>query len=393
MKTRRTIYAALVLILIFIMIFTACSPIREFSTLPEYQGKNEFNYNKPLHDPERKTVVLVADNDGTEIFDLLAPFYLFNETEKANVYIAAQEKQPVTAMKGIFLLPHFTYVEMELAGIRPDVIVIPNLSAMDAESQDPEIINWVKKNYTDSTKILAVCDGSLTAAETGLYDGKPITTHASDIKMLKKENDKPQWVKNRRVTRSGNLYSTAGVSNAVEGSLVVIEDMFGPETMSIVKENIHYPHATPKIEHNSEAINFSNKLTILNKVLFKGNKKIGVLLQDDINELELAAVMDTYNRVFPKSIESFGPNDAIVTTKHGLTLIPTGNSQISKPDELHVLDPSWISIEDLESFGKPELVTYDHKQEEYIFDFSLKRIDSLYGKNYGKIVKLLLDYN
>ena len=60
--------------------------------------------------------------------------------------------------------------------------------------------------------MFAICDGSATAAATGLYDGKPITTHASDFASVKAHFDKPVWVQNVTVTKSGNLFSTAGVS-------------------------------------------------------------------------------------------------------------------------------------------------------------------------------------
>jgi transcriptional regulator GlxA family with amidase domain len=141
--------------------------------------------------------------------------------------------------------------------------------------------------------MLSICDGSITAAATGIYDGKQITTHASDFEKVKKQFSKPIWVTNVSITQNENLYSTAGVSNAVEGSLAVISDLFDRETMLKIKESINYPNPTLKIEHQSVAINSEHKMTIANKVFFKGIKKIGVLLQNETNEFELAAVLDT----------------------------------------------------------------------------------------------------
>ena len=75
-----------------------------------------------------------------------------------------------------------------------DVIVIPALSIRD-ELQDTLIINWIKAHFSENTKILAVCDGASTAAATGLYDGRPLTCHASDFTGLKTHFNKPVWVK------------------------------------------------------------------------------------------------------------------------------------------------------------------------------------------------------
>jgi hypothetical protein len=43
----------------------------------------------------------------------------------------------------------------------------------------------------------------------------------------------------------------------------------------------------------------------ISKVLFRKNYKIGVLLKDNINEFELASLLDTYTYTAPASIESF----------------------------------------------------------------------------------------
>jgi transcriptional regulator GlxA family with amidase domain len=394
MKNRKMFYLLLLLInFTVIVLFEACSPVREFMQWKKYKGSNDFAFNQPKFDPTKKTVVIIADTEGTEIFDMMTPFYLFNATEKANVYIVAEKQYPIIVRKGFFLLPQWSFETFDTSNIKPDVIVIPNLSAMDAQHQNPKIVNWIKKQYAPTTHILSVCDGSLTAAATGLYDGKPLTTHASDYADIKKQYDKPQWVNNISVTNSGNLFSTAGVSNAVEGSLTVINHIFGAETMKKVKENINYPHPLPKTEHQSIAIDFKDKLTIGNKVFFKKNKKIGVLLQNGVNEFELAAIMDTYNRTFPKSIESFVLTGTQVTTKYGLTILPTTNFHQSQFDELHLLNPSVLSKQEQKLFGTTEIVAYDNLKKEYIINYCLDRITIQYGEKYQNIVKLLLDYN
>jgi transcriptional regulator GlxA family with amidase domain len=394
MKSRRFFYATLlILTLLFTWLFEACSPVREFRTWKNYEGDNDFTYQEPKFDSLKKTIIIIADNDGTEIFDMMASFYLFNATEKANVYIVSEKKYPIIVRKGFFILPQFSFEVFDKSKIEPDVIVIPNLSAMDAKHQNPVVVNWIKKHYLPNTKMLSVCDGSITAAATGIYDGKLITTHASDYADIKKQYNKPIWVSNISVANDGNLFSTGGVSNAVEGSLTVIQQVFGKETMMKVKKNINYPHPLPKMEHQSIALNFSNKLTILNKVLFKPNKRVGVLLQAGVNEFELASVMDTYNRTFPSLIESFITVGKTVSSKHGLTIIPTGSMNKVKLDELHILNSTSFPKEDEKYFEKVEFVKYDNLQQQYIINYCLERIGKQYGKKYQNITKLLLDYN
>ncbi|CAN5275569.1 hypothetical protein BH23BAC1_BH23BAC1_43460 [soil metagenome] len=256
---------------ILILLTANCKPLREFSTWKEYSGSNNYTYSIPHYDPAKKNIVVIADNEGTEIFDLLAPFYLFNSTEKANVFIVSEKKYPIVVRKGLFILPYFTFKSIDSLNIKADVIVIPNLSAMNAKGVNSKIVQWIVANHEPSIKILSICDGALTAAATGLYDGKPLTTHASDYQHLKKQFPDPHWIKNQSVTWSENkiLYSTAGVSNATEGSLVVINDLFGREIMDKVIAEINYPYSIPKVNHNSVSISWGNKISILKKIVPK----------------------------------------------------------------------------------------------------------------------------
>ena len=391
MKKRKMLYLTIMVLILSVWLFDACSPVRQFMTWRTYSGTNNFDYKIPSFDSSKKTIIIVADNEGTEIFDMLAPYYLFNVTGKANVYIVAEKKYPIIVRKGFFLLPQFSFAQFDSSNIKPDVIVIPNLSAMDAKHQNPITLNWINKYYSKNIKMLSICDGALTSAATGIYNGEPLTAHSSDYEDIKKQYSKPNWVKNVSVTQSENLYSTAGVSNAVEGSLTVIKKIFGVETMLSVQKNINYPHSKPKIEHQSIAINLKNKMTIGKKVILKKNKKIGMLLQDGINEFELAAIMDTYNRTFPASIESYVANGTTITSKFGLTILPTGDIQKDKIDELHIIDNNKIS--DQINQKNFELILYNNIQNQYIINTCLERISEQYGTNYKNTVKLLLDYN
>jgi hypothetical protein len=59
-------------------------PVIVLGQLPPYAGDNQFEWKKPLYDASKKTVLIIADNKVTEMFDMLAPFYLFNTTGKLN---------------------------------------------------------------------------------------------------------------------------------------------------------------------------------------------------------------------------------------------------------------------------------------------------------------------
>ena len=380
------------LTILVIFLYLSADPIREFPRTHNFSKQVNYVDRKPTYENSKKTIVIIADIKTTEIFDLIAPFYLFSATQKANVYIIAEKKSPIYLFKGLFVLPHFSFKEFDDTKIKPDAIIIPNLSAMEPQNQNPVILEWIKRNHTDTNKLLSICSGASTAAATGIYDNQRLTTHASDYDAIKKHYPKPLWVTNVSVTNSNNLYSTGGVSNAVEGSLVLIEKMFGAATMDSLKNNISYPHLSPKIAHESIKIAFNDKLTILKKVLFGENRRVGVLLQEGMDEFKLASILDTYNRTFPKSINSFSLNNMGVKSKYNLTIIPTQSVEEMSVDEIHIINSLSNLNSGINEFEEMDIITYQ-EHNIYMIDRCLDRIEKQHGTKFKAITKLLLDYN
>ncbi|MCF6132761.1 DJ-1/PfpI family protein [Flavobacterium wongokense] len=392
MKVKKRFWIIVPILILSAMVYTSCQPLREFYKVPVYNGTDQQNLNPVKYDRAKKTIVVLAHNDGTEIFDLMAPYYLFNTTGRANVYVIAERKSPIVLLSGLFIYPDITFAELDSLKIKPDVIVIP---AMVQVFTDPKstIVKWIKEKNTADTKILSVCAGSLVGAATGLYDGRPLTTHASMFEESREVFKNPQWIQDVSVTKSDNLYSTAGVSNAVEGSLTIINEMFGEATVQKVMQDIHYPHNQIKDKHKSVAIKTANKFTIANKLFFRKNRKVGVLLQDGISELRLAAVLDSYHRTFPSALGTVTANGNPITSKYGLTIIPTNRLSDQELDELHILVPEKLTGSDNSLLKGIPLIKYSPAANQYIINECLQRIQEQYGQKFENITRLLLDYN
>ncbi len=391
---KRTLLVSVSLVLICLAVFSrAIQPALEFTSYPVYEGTEIVTSAMPQYDASKKTVVIIADKDGTEMFDMMAPFFLFNSTGMANVYIIAETAEPVVVRKGLFVLPQLTFSQVDSMNMAVDVIVVPNQSVMPGMKQKKAAVNFIRDHYNGSNRILSVCDGSATVAATGLYDGKPLTTHSSDYQSIKKQYGKPQWVQGIRVTHDGNLFSTAGVANATEGSLAVIRDVFGEAVMHKVQADVNYPAPEPLNTHRNLVVNGDAIFIALRKGAFKRNERIGVLLKDGINEFDLAGMLDTYTRSFPASIETFSKDGGPVVSQHGLTLLPTGSIAGNLCTELHVLNSVTLADEDAALFPNAKIVRYATAAGQYIIDACLQRITDLYGPDFAHTVKLMLDYN
>ncbi len=393
MKQLRNLLLIFSLFLGLAIYLNACKPIKDLTNRPPvWKGENEFTHIIPGYDSSKKTVFIIADHEYTEIVDMLAPFYLFNKTGKANVYVVSKDHIPIVIKRDLFVRPQLTFSEADAMHIQPDVIVIPALSKR-TPAQDMFLISWINNHFLPGTRLLTICDGAVTGAATGLFDGKPITCHASDFEQIKAQFPKPRWVKDIPVTKSGNLFSTAGVSNAVEGSLVVINELFGRETMQALLADIHYPEKEIRTSHESIALNKRDKVTFLKKALFNKNKRIGLLLEEGMNEFEMASLIDTYNRTLPYSFSTFNINGAGIRTKFGLTLVTIGKPNLRNLDELHILAGESLPEKNIALFKNVKIVRHTELQNLYAFDSYFEKIGRQYGKSFADVVRVSLDYN
>ena len=75
-----------ILFVISLFIFSGCvGSLREFQRIHDYPEEVNYLHKIINHDNSKKTITIVADHITTEIFDLIAPFYLFSSTQEANV--------------------------------------------------------------------------------------------------------------------------------------------------------------------------------------------------------------------------------------------------------------------------------------------------------------------
>lgn len=366
----------------FFFIFS-CQPIKEFHEVDQYGFNTDIPESINHIDPDLPTIVILADNSGTEIVDLLAPFYIFSSTHQFNVVIVAPEKRPFLLWKGVFAMPHFSIGEIQ--HIQPDLIVVPALS----NPSDSALVRFLKSR-PDSRK-LGVCEGSRTLAHAGLLDSVVCTSHASSLSSQKKEFPKANWQANVKYTGQNLIFTTAGVSAAVEGSLYLVKVLLGEVEMKKIMDEIHYPTPYLRVEHRSNKVDVSAQLNILFKTWFENNKRIGVLLGNEVDELQLAVLLDTYARTFPSKIETFTEGDFLIVSKYGLQLFPISIAN-SGYDEIHIPKNVVSDRHSQQEDQNLEVIDYDQSGI-YLFPEILARIERQYSPRFRKTVERLLDYN
>ena len=319
-----------------------------------------------------KTIVFLVDEKGTEITDLLIPFHILSITKKLNIRILSQTGNPVSVWKGLYLIPHSS---IEKFVIPPDIIVLP----ANFHPEDPKFKEYINK-YSDK-KFLSICEGARLIGESGVFSNYTMTSHASALSEFEKKYSNISWKSNVKYIIDRNLISSAGVASSIEGTLVLVHELFGMDEVHRVMTNINYPYKEIKQEHISNPIGIKIGIEIAKKVLFGQSPKIGVEMYEGINEFLLASYLDTFNRTFPARIETFGPK--MITSMNGLLLYPT--------QKLKKYDIGFCK-EDCSQYALEISNIIKQETDTYFFETTLDLVNKLYGENLKEATKSLLDY-
>lgn len=174
---------------------------------------------------------------------------------------------------------------------------------------------------------MSVCAGAQMLAETGLIDGRRATTHWGDIGRLEHSYPGVRWVRGQRYVDEGQFVSTAGILSGIDGSLHMIDRLRGRALALQVARALRYDGT--RFLDDPAMSQFRRQprdaIVLLNAAFRWDRATLGVPLSNGMDELELAAVYDTYGLSF--GLLSVAPAGAVITTRHGLHLVARRTSE------------------------------------------------------------------
>lgn len=185
--------------------------------------------------------------DGFEELDAVGPWEVLAYWTREHpedgwaVTTVSREGRPVTAAKGLVLVPEHSY-----ADVGPlDVLVYPGGRGTRAHLSDPEQLGWVRAQRASVGLLTSVCTGSLVYAAAGLLAGRPATTHWRYLDQLAELDPSVTVRPDDRFVDDGDLITSAGVSAGIDMALQLIVRLAGPERAREVRRGIQYDPAPP----------------------------------------------------------------------------------------------------------------------------------------------------
>ena len=156
--------------------------------------------------------------------------------EQSKYHTVAEKSGPITTSMGMSVNPTYNFENSP----QPDILVLPGGNEVWKQLDDPNVIKWVQDKSKTAEVVMSVCKGAFFLAKAGLLDGLQATTTFSLIARLKDAAPKTRVVDDMRYVDNGKFNTTAGLSSGIEGSLHLIERLYGKGMMQMAAVGMEY---------------------------------------------------------------------------------------------------------------------------------------------------------
>src|SRR5919202_6460769 len=172
---------------------------------------------------------------------MVSPYAMFAASGAYNVYAVAESRAVRTLAGGVDVVPQFSFSELAAQLHRsPDIIVVPAMTAIGSP-ENVAVLDWLRRNGHDQTLLFSWCAGAEVLAESGLIDGKTVTTHWGDINGFERAYPAVRWQRGQRYIDSGSLLTTGGITGGVDATLHLLARRNRPDVADKVAQGVHYP--------------------------------------------------------------------------------------------------------------------------------------------------------
>ena len=203
------------------------------------------------------TIALLA-YDAVQTLDVVGPLDAFGAAteQRGTAYsliVASLDGAPVVSSTGLKIVP-----DAALGDVGPvDTLIVPGGAGLRRAGFGDAVAASVRLCAPHTRRIVSICTGIYGVAPSGLLDGRRATTHwrfAADVAQrfpaIRLEPD-------ALFIKDGPLYTTAGVTAAIDLALALIEEDYGaPAALSVARDLVVYLKRSGGQQQYSEPLRF-----------------------------------------------------------------------------------------------------------------------------------------
>lgn len=106
---------------------------------------------------------------------------------------------------------------------RADLLILPGGAGVREPRTLKRLAGWLVRNHSGFARIAAICTGAYALAQSGLADGRTVTTHWAHAEDLRRRYPKVTVNSDALFLKDGRFYSSGGVTAGIDLALDLIE--------------------------------------------------------------------------------------------------------------------------------------------------------------------------
>ena len=190
--------------------------------------------------PDSLEIGFVLFPDLTQL-DLTGPWEVLTRVPGARCHLLARDLAPVASNSGgLAIVPTMNFA----AAPQLDVLCVPGGPGHLVAMENPELLEFLRRQAEGCRFVTAVCTGSLVLAAAGLLHGRRATTHWMSLQRLARFGAQPVKA---RVAHDGKFVTGGGVTAGIDFGLALAEQLGGKTLSQTIQLAIEYdphpPHA------------------------------------------------------------------------------------------------------------------------------------------------------
>jgi cyclohexyl-isocyanide hydratase len=170
--------------------------------------------------------------------DLTGPLQVFSSVPGAQVHLIWKRIEPVPSDSVLVLTPTTTFADCP----QLDVICVPGGVGTDDMIDDPEMLDFLRKQAEAAKYVTSVCTGSLVLGAAGLLRGYRAATHWSAMDFLSAFGATPTKT---RVCVDRNRITGGGVTAGIDFALTLVSILIDQATAEAIQLRLEYNPAPP----------------------------------------------------------------------------------------------------------------------------------------------------
>ena len=192
-------------------------------------------------EPRRPLLIAIFGYDGINALDLTGPLETFTAANRDESSLPLPYEVRLIGVNGRTFVSESGVIfktKHTLRNTLPvDTVIVPGGEGVQTGEAGRKIAEWLTQRAVGLRRIVSVCGGVYPVARAGLLDLRKVATHWKLIQDLRQRFPKLTVDPAASFVKDGRFYSCGGGTAAIEMSLALIQEDYGPRrALSIARE-------------------------------------------------------------------------------------------------------------------------------------------------------------